>query len=483
MDEPLNTDHQNTIIDTIKENKNLGDFEEKKRYNAFSQISPENLDRLNDVRALPVMDRIFRKMDSGSLRGVIIMWIRMTLGIGILTLPFYVKQYGVFTGIFVIAFAALINFFAYKFIFEASDITQQKNYPDLIEALLGKSFLNVFRITYMLDITSTMMIYCIVSWNLLEYMIYFFNIGQEHWSEWFSDLDTLQFNEMNPTVFKIRGVFFYSMFLITIPLFLKKNLESLQKVTIGYLFALFILVIIILIEVPFFRSAYQGQDIGFHFIKLPNYNWIECFLGLCVSFYVQPFIFSLRGELLLPTLKRTKKIAKISVIIETILFTILGFCGYFALGDLYTPKLFILRKPYEGKDKVSELIFRCAIGLFFVLNTLGLAMYNPSLRDYLYPFLSMKNEKLKYILVSLMPFFVICTLAFVYPYVVDVTNFFGITVYNFNGYIIPVLMRIQTLKLKRDTSYKLTLAYVLLFLFIAISVTGLTFRILGLVSI
>lgn len=483
MDEPLhnieeadlNGDISDEVEDTLKV--------KKKRVNDNSQVSPEKLNRLDNIRALPLKDRIFRKMDSGSLRGVVIMWIRMTLGIGILTLPFYVKQYGAITGVVMIALAAIVNFFAYTCIFDGSYLTQKKNYPDLIEALLGPTVLKVFRVTYMIDITSTVMIYCIISWNLLEYMIYFFNIGKEHWDEWIINTDKIQFNESHPVIFRIRAVFFGSMFLITIPLFLKRNLESLQKITIAYLVALFILVSIILIEVPFFRYAYKDQDIKMTWYKMPDFNWIECFLGLCISFYVQPFIFSLRGELLLPTIKRTKKIAKVSVIIETLLFCALGFLGYFALGDVYTPNIFILRKPYPGKNSYSEFTFRCAIGLFFILNSLGLAMYNPSLRDYIDPLFSMKNEKLKYIIVSLAPFLIICIIAFVYPHVIDITNFFGITIYNFNGYIIPILMRIQTLKINKEKFYKLALAYIALFLFISIGIAGLAFRFLGLIDI
>lgn len=74
-----------------------------------------------------------------------------------------------------------------------------------------------------------------------------------------------------------------------------------------------------------------------------DYDWAENISGLLIGFYVQPFIFSLRGELLLPTLKRTKKIAKISVTFEAVIFFIIGFMGYYFLGDEFTPKLIILR--------------------------------------------------------------------------------------------------------------------------------------------
>ena len=93
------------------------------------------------------------------------------------------------------------------------------------------------------------------------------------------------------------------------------------------------------------------------FFKKPRFDWGENIFGLLIGFYVQPFIFSLRGELLLPTLRRTKKVAKLSVLYECILFVILGFCGYFVFGDKYTPSLFILRAPYEGKNWITEKIF------------------------------------------------------------------------------------------------------------------------------
>ena len=94
-----------------------------------------------------------------------------------------------------------------------------------------------------------------------------------------------------------------------------------------------------------------------------------------------------------PSIERTKKISRNSVFIESIIFLLLGFFGYGALGDKYTPNMFILRKPYPGKGIISETIFRIAIVLFFILNTLGLAMYNPSLRDYLNTYVNMKNKK------------------------------------------------------------------------------------------
>lgn len=149
---------------------------------------------------------------------------------------------------------------------------------------------------------------------------------------------------------------------------------------------------------------------------------------------------------MLPSIRRTKKVAKISVLTEGILFSILGFTAYVVFGDRFTPDLFILRKPYEGKNIYTEKIFQGMIFLFFILNTLGLSMYNTSIRDYVKEFVDFEHSKLKYMAVSLIPFFLICLSSAVYPNINQTLAFFGYTVYNFNGYIIPFLMAIQTLK-------------------------------------
>ena len=52
--------------------------------------------------------------------------------------------------------------------------------------------------------------------------MYFFKLTKD---EWFLDKNKVLFNENHPTMRKIRGIFFASIFVITIPLFLRKNLS------------------------------------------------------------------------------------------------------------------------------------------------------------------------------------------------------------------------------------------------------------------
>lgn len=446
-----------------------------------SVVTVEQIENLENIRNLPFYKRIFRRLKTGSLRGVIIMWIRMTLGIGILTLPNYVKVYGAITGGTLIILSALINYLAYIFIFQSTYRTGKTTYPDLIKTLLGNGFHKIFQFTFMADVCSTVMIYSIISWNLFEYIIYFFKIGESHYGEWIANLDTLEFREDNGTVMLVRYLFFAIVFVITIPFFLKKSLDSLQWVTILFLSVLGMLVIDIFVELPFFASAYSNLEINTDvvYFKTPSYNWAENIFGLLICYYVQPFIFSLRGELLLPSLRRTKKIARLSVFFECLLFFLLGFFGYYILGDKFTPSLFILRKPYPNKNFYSEKIFQFFISLFFILNTFGLAMYNSSVRDFLATYIDIERSRKNYILVSLLPFFLICLCAAIYPNIKGTLNFFGFTVYNFNGYIIPILLKIQILKMDKCSKWKLALAYLWLVFFVGVGIICIAFKIMG----
>lgn len=438
---------------------------------------------LAKIRRFPRLRRIFRSMNSGSLRKVVLMWLRMSMGFGMLTLPFYSKQFGGITVCLLLIIASLINYQSYTFIFDAAYHLNNYNYSNLIENLLGSSFLNVFRITYLIDIFSTIIINSIICWNMFEYMIYFFNIGEKYWKDWILDLNNLTFNELNPTIIKIRGFFFYGTLLVILPLILKKNLAGLQKVTVGYLVALITLVLIIVIEVPFYKAAYKNEDIGFHLLKKPDFNWLECFLGICGCFYVQPFVFSLRKELFIANKRRIVKVSSIGVKIAGIIFIILAFFGYFALGDIYTPVLFILRKPYPNKNYLSEMIFRCSITIFFVFNTLGLAMYSSIVRDYIYQLFNISKGKIKYILISILPYFSMFTIGFVYPHVISFTNLFGLTIYNFNGYIIPFLLKIKMNQINNASLIVKTFTWIGFAIFASFGIIGLVFRFEGLVNL
>ncbi len=76
--------------------------------------------------------KIKRPLDKGSLRGVVLLWITMTMGVGVLTLPALVKEVGITGGFICMILAANLCNLSYKFIFEASIYTKIKDYTGIV---------------------------------------------------------------------------------------------------------------------------------------------------------------------------------------------------------------------------------------------------------------------------------------------------------------------------------------------------------------
>lgn len=89
---------------------------------------------------------------------------------------------------------------------------------------------------------------------------------------------------------------------------------------------------------------------------------------------------TLRKELFIPSMTRLKKVARVSISIECILFIILGSVSYYIFGDKYTTNLIILRKQLDNYNAL-EWAFRIFLLGFFMVNTIGIPTYNICLRN------------------------------------------------------------------------------------------------------
>lgn len=70
-----------------------------------------------------MFQKIFRPLDKGSLRYVVMLWIRMTMGVGILTLPALLSNFGLLGGIFFICLGAFLSLVSFRLIISVSVLT------------------------------------------------------------------------------------------------------------------------------------------------------------------------------------------------------------------------------------------------------------------------------------------------------------------------------------------------------------------------
>jgi amino acid permease len=123
-------------------------------------------------------------------------------------------------------------------------------------------------------------------------------------------------------------------------------MDSLNFITMIYLGTLILLVIyIFILLLPYYnkftREFPDTYETG-HWIKEPTKSWPEGALVLFIGFYVQPFVFSLRNELAVPTLRRLKKATKLALSFELVIFALISFLGYYVFGDEFTTEVFII---------------------------------------------------------------------------------------------------------------------------------------------
>ena len=110
--------------------------------------------------------RNFRKIENGSLRGTIITWIRIAMGIGVFAIPYFVSIVGMTTGLIFVIIAALINFLTFLIIFEASEFTNLQTYPEIVRYMFGESAFKFFKITMFMEYLSVTLLYALASWSL-----------------------------------------------------------------------------------------------------------------------------------------------------------------------------------------------------------------------------------------------------------------------------------------------------------------------------
>lgn len=477
LDLTFNSDPE---FDFINENVEDSDTETVRvlsNKNSFLNISDSKINYLEKIRGLNLFKRIFRKFREGSLRGTILTWIRMTLGIGIFSLPFYVSKLGALTGAIFILLAAFLNFFTFHIIFDIAQKTNKKSYISIVRNTLGFTMYKISRISLLLDYISTMLLYTVAAYNFLENILFNFKIILKE-----SDLENiekLKFKEYSPKMIIIRSIFFTIIYLISIPNLLNKTMESMRKITLGFLFFLIILLLTILIQLPFFYKHYNEQnelDVEW-FYKTPSINWITCYFSIMFSFNLQIYALDIKQELLYPSKKRLNKINQYSHFFEAILCTLVGITGYICLGDKYITSLFILRKPIDPDSNI-EIVIRVLIIIFFIFIIISLPIFNPSVRNYLGDFFHVKVDRF-FKTFSLMPFLCVCIVSAFLPFITDILDVFGLTFFNYDAYIVPLMMKISFMRYKKQSKIKIFFYFLLLLFIVGLSGVGLVNAILG----
>lgn len=136
----------------------------------------------------------------------------------------------------------------------------------------------------------------------------------------------------------------------------------------------------------------------------------------------------------------------LSTFYELLICLMVGMVSYICLGDNYTPNLIIMRDKTLSNNHNYEIYLTILVSIFFLLLVYSMPIFNPSTRDYLLDFFDTPKRTKYFKLFSILPIFFVCLISFAYPYVTDILDYFGVTIFSYDAYIVPLLMKHEVLR-------------------------------------
>ena len=153
----------------------------------------------------------------------------------------------------------------------------------------------------------------------------------------------------------LRLIIILVVAVIIFPLSAKRDMSSLNYVSLTGILAIFYIVLVIVIETPFYIADYHPKhDLKIEYFKL-NMNFMISFTLNLYSYTCCQCLFEIHSEITEPTLRRSYKIIDRSIIIETSVYLVLGITAYMSTLDK-TPDVVLTRDTVNDGNDYAILI-------------------------------------------------------------------------------------------------------------------------------
>lgn len=287
-------------------------------------------------------NRTFGKMNQGSLRGSIFTLVSTAMGAGYMAIPRVLEYTGLFFGLFLIVFCALIMYKSLQTVSRAAFKYNIYHYATIVETMFGKKMGYLLEVAIICNAIGLIIGYNIIVSTLVPSILNSWNVNGDYQLE--REIVILVIN-----------------FFIIIPLGLKKNLGALRFKALFNVTALTLVSFIIIIEFPFFVNQNDyNNDLRYAALDI---NFFEAFTLPLLAYLSHQNLCRIQNELSGKNQERMDKVILRSVVIMCTLFSTISFFAYMSLlSD--TPDIVIMR---EGPDSIANdwaMVFcRCLISL------------------------------------------------------------------------------------------------------------------------
>ena len=279
-----------------------------------------------------LLHRMFSSMHEGSLRGAVITFVRLCLGLGVFVVPYYASDYGLLMGLFVVLIAGLINYCTFIIIYQSSEVSKKETLPGIVDKILGKKMGTIFRYVILFEMIGVMIIYAITCWQLYQKFMYEFGYFKK---EWAIDQRTMEFPQYKTEVLLYRLFFFIAIFVLSIKLLFKKSMENQRFVSTSYIVVMVAILGFLLFQTPFYVKENERNP-NFHiehYVKPLHSQMITSFFSILLLFNIHCNSMDIKNELFYPVYRRIKKVTDYSMFLITLGAALVAVAGYWSLGD------------------------------------------------------------------------------------------------------------------------------------------------------
>ena len=293
-------------------------------------------------------ERYFSPMKEGSLRGSVFALSSIAIGTGGFALPTRSVQIGLVNEILLLIFGGICAYYSLSCMIHAARNIEDKDYSRIVKKSLGKVPANILDLVLIIYLFGVLISYQVVIYSLIGRVYY--EIFQK---DNYKNFELFQTDIWNTSIYKFPIMFIISVILI--PLCLLKDLSKMRFTSMTGIIAILFATLVILIECPFFFIHYLNNDYKDN-IPSTHANFFnpapslksdllifQCFAGVFFCFTCHVGAFPIYKTLKSNTERRIKKVYKISILLDFILYSIITISG-FLTAPLNQPDLIIYRE-------------------------------------------------------------------------------------------------------------------------------------------
>ena len=315
------------------------------------------------LKSSKCLNNILGKIKPGSLIACIFNLSIFSLGVGLLALPQQVVYISLFMTPILIIMGGVINYWTLTILGNASRKYKLTKYENAVEFLFNKSFSYFFSFVMCINKLGRIVILQMISYKFFGAALNkFFSLGYENMEKFAKK----SFWGRK----KIKIIVCYLItFTIVFPLCLIKTISKMRYSSAIGVIALFLMILIILIQFPsfYYHNIHQRRH-NINFLNLKygfdkNMHFFQAVSNIIYTFECHAGLFPVLSSMHAPTKKRVKKVIKNSILINVISCIIIALSGYLS-QPFDTPELIIDRHAIFKHD------FLIATGYLFFICTL-----------------------------------------------------------------------------------------------------------------